>query len=229
MYTIISIRSKSTFVCPGEYAYDAEAKVYVSEEMHMYKQNQYVFVHVNWALGFTHYTISEISDYDFLTGETEETPEVSYVENYESLEEAQDSEFIDLFRMLDRILYDMFHGPKKTLKNQAKMLDLKTIEKADVDAETYYYQVIQSLEYENEIYEASFSIETDNKVSILLKKGTTVVEEFEDLEIAAYSEWFMLYCRLKKDLISFLNGLEKEKKIPSYFYAYIMSELSNDH
>ncbi len=228
MYAIKSIRATRTFACPGEYAYNAEAQISVwKNDKDPGKQ---LFVNACWAMGDTFYSYGLFPEYDYMTGATEKEPEGEHVEAFTSLEDAQNSEFIDLYRMLDKILYDMFHGPETAITDQAKLDKIITTGEAlDENADTYYFSAVCSLKYKKEKYEAAFSIETDNEVSISLKKGNTVVEQFEDLENAAYSEWFMLYCKLKKELMSYINKYEKETKKLGGTYSYIMSDLLNDH
>ena len=221
MYTISSIKSKRTLVCPGDYAYDAEAMIFDS-------QNKEFFVHVSWALDETFYSCSNTSKFDYITGATDEEPESDHIEEFQYLEDACNSKFIDIYRMLDKLLYDMFHGPKKMISQQAQMLSIKT-EANVMDEDNYYFAVIQSLEYDGQKYEATFANATDGEISIILKQGETTIEKYEDLEIAAHSEWFMLYCNLKDELVKFITDYFKEHRDCELNYSWVMRELWKDY
>ena len=224
MYSIISIKTASTPTCAYEWAYNAEAAVYAScgDE----KNAKIGYVHVCWAMCSTFYSFSEESEFDFMTGATDREPSADHIEEFTSLEQAQESEFIDLYRMLDQIIYAMHFGPKQAITDQA-ILKAQRAE-SDVSDEREgecHFAVIRSYEYECENYEASISIITGNSISFEIKKEGVLIEHYDDLETAAYSRWFLIYCLLKKELTTFVKNYRQKHPDQNEMCSYIISGL----
>lgn len=95
---IIRTRCKKTFAGPGMWAYDAEAKVEDRGEI--------LYIHQNFY-GNDHFTVAEESIFDYMTGETEEEVIADFIEEYENLDEAQESRYIEIFKMLDQMIREL--------------------------------------------------------------------------------------------------------------------------
>lgn len=89
------MRAASTFAC-GAYAYDAEMKLELED-------NQCVFLHANYYHG-NHFTVAEASFFESMINPELEVQEVDFVEEYEDLEEAEESTYYELFRVLDAFI-----------------------------------------------------------------------------------------------------------------------------
>lgn len=103
MKTIMEIKAKRSFACPGLYGYDAEATVYDSDT------GKDVYVHVNSYDSMRNYTVSETSIYDFMTGDGEH-PEAEFSEEYERLSDAKKSEYGKVFDVLAKVVTRMESG-----------------------------------------------------------------------------------------------------------------------
>ena len=96
MKYVSSIRAKRTSGCSGTYGIDAEAVVVVDNAGEVY-------AHANQYDGERHYTISSKSIYDFMTGDAE-NPHAEFSEEYDSLGEANESEYYGVFQTLEACL-----------------------------------------------------------------------------------------------------------------------------
>lgn len=92
---VMSERCTSTLMCGGMYAYDAEMAVRNDED-------NIVYLHANYSYG-DHFTVADASIYDWMTTESDEEPDVTFIEEYDSLESALSSKYADFFRKLDKI------------------------------------------------------------------------------------------------------------------------------
>lgn len=61
-----------------------------------------VYIHLNQYLN-SHYTVSEGSMFDFVTGRTDELEQVNFIEEYNSLEETKTSKFYEYFNLAENI------------------------------------------------------------------------------------------------------------------------------
>ena len=102
VWGVYEIRSKSSFAGPGMRGYDAEARV---EDLY----GNDVYVHVN-DYESRHYTVSKTSVYDFMTGKTDEDPNVVFDEEYDKLSDAKESKFFRVFNTLDNVIDLMEEG-----------------------------------------------------------------------------------------------------------------------
>lgn len=233
MYIIKSIRTITTPEGDGSYNYyDAEAKICITDEKGNNEKEAYVLAHWEASMYRFFYACTNESIYDAVVSAPDDEMEVDYIEKFDFIEDAINSEFIDLYRMLDKILTDMFRGPTKPIASQAKMLDLRTeanVTEEDGDVEEdYYFAVFQTIEYGGELYEVTFSTKTDQEGEIILKKGDTIIEQFEDLQDASGSEWFALYCKVKEKLLDFIRQYDKEHRECSLNFGWVTRDLYKD-
>jgi hypothetical protein len=206
MYTIKSIRTTVTPNQNEDLYYDAEAKIVITDEDGNNEKEAYVLVHWDADIYRFFYSCTSESIYDFVTKSPEEELTADFIEFFDFIEDAVNSEFINLYCMLDNILSDMFKGPSRPITYQAKMLNFKTKAIVDNDNEEYHFEVIQSIEYSGERYEVIFFTETDQEDSIILKKEKRVLEQYDDLQDASSSKWFVIFCAVKEKLIKFINN-----------------------
>lgn len=96
---VMSERCTSTFMCDGMYAYDAEMAVKNDE-------GKLVYLHANYSYG-DHFTVADVSIYDWMTNESDEEPNVTFIEEYDSLESALSSKYADFFIKLDKMTDDV--------------------------------------------------------------------------------------------------------------------------
>ena len=206
MYTLQTIRTTNTEKGDGRYA---EALITIVDENTSQKTDAYAFVHWEAYINRFSYSLSYVSPYDNMNTFWDRVDNVEYIEKFDLLEEACDSDYFDLYHMLDQLLYIMAQGPRKPSMHQAKMLDLTT--SASVESSSKFeFAVTQILEYGGEEYEASYSTMFYNKTSIQIKRGDVLLEKYEELQDAGSSEWFMLFCKLKKELVKFIFEYRKE-------------------
>lgn len=233
MYIIKSIRSITTPEGDGKYNYyDAEAKICLTDEKGNNEKDAYVLVHWEATMYRFFYACSYNSIYETVVNDPNMEIKADYIEKFDFIEDAVNSEFFDLYRMLDKMLTDMLRGPSRPITHQAKILDTKTeafVNDADDNTEDeYYFAVIQSFEYAGEAYDVTFSTQTDQESEIILKKGSIVIEQFEDLQDAGESEWFALYCKLKEKLVDLIRKYHKENPESSLNYAWVTRDLCKD-
>ena len=126
MYTIKSIRSTVTPTDNEFQYYDAEAKICITDEDGKNEKEAYVLVHWDSDIYRFFYACTRESIYDAVTKFPEDELTADFIEKYDFIEEAIESEYINLYRMLDTILNNMFKGPSKMITYQAKMLSTKT-------------------------------------------------------------------------------------------------------
>lgn len=110
---VLSERCTSTLMCDGMYAYDAELAIKNDE-------SKIVYLHANYSYG-DHFTIADASIYDWMTTESDEEPNVTFIEEYDNLESALSSKYADFFRKLDKMTDDVKNKVEqyeKHLKNQ---------------------------------------------------------------------------------------------------------------
>ena len=233
MYIIKSIRTITTPEGDGKYNYyDAEAKICITDEKGNNEKEAYVLAHWEASMYRFFYACTNESIYDAVVNAPNDEMKVDYIEKFDFIEDAINSEFIDLYRMLDKILTDMLRGPTKPIASQAKMLDLRTeanvTEEDEGVEEDYYFAVFQTIEYSGELYEVTFSTKTDHEGEIILKKGDTIIEQFEDLQDASGSEWFALYCKVKEELLDFIHQYAKEHRECSLSFGWVTRDLYKD-
>ena len=180
MYTITSIRTVATPNQDGAFYYDAEAKIAITAENSNIESEAYILVHWDADIYRFFYACTHESIFDLVTASPENKFSADFIEKFDFIEKAIKSEFFDLYRMLDKILLDMFKNPTKAITYQAKMLDAKTkaevVEGNEETEEQYYFEVIQLLEYAGDQYDIKFSTKTDHEGEIALKKGQLVIE-----------------------------------------------------
>lgn len=198
-YEIIAMRTARTIAGPGAIGYDAEATI-TSDQQELY-------VHVNFFDGFTSYTVSEVSTFDYLTGDSEEVPEFEALEEYESLDAAFDSQYLELFVMLDKMLYQMIHGPES--KKEGFSLGNHREDSEYIDGNRFHFGVFQSFYFDNAQYEACASLTSLDGLTFFTTLGDELVETFEDIELAAYSKWFGIYYSLKRELRSLIEQYQQ--------------------
>lgn len=92
---VISKRGTSTLMCESMYAYDAEMVV-------KNKEGKVVYLHANYSYG-DHFTVGDGSIYDWMTQGSEDEPNVTFYEEYESFEEASSSRYASFFQELDKM------------------------------------------------------------------------------------------------------------------------------
>lgn len=231
MYTIKSIRTTTTPEGNGSFNYyDAEATICITDDSGNNEQEAYVLVHWEASMYRFFYACTHESIFEAAVHAPDDEMKVDYIEKYDFIEDAIKSEFIDLYRMLDKILSNMFSGPSKPITYQAKMLDLKTKSYVNDEGaeEEYYFAVYQTLEYAGETFEVAFSTATDQEGEIILKKGDLILEEYEDLQDAAASEWFAVYCKVKEKLLTFIHQYAKENRDCSLNFAWVTRDLDKD-
>ena len=91
------------------------------------EKEAYVLVHWEASMYRFFYACTKESIYDAVVNAPNDEMKVDYIEKFDFIEDAIDSEFIDLYRMLDKLLTDMFRGPAMPNISQVKMLDLKML------------------------------------------------------------------------------------------------------
>ena len=100
---IISERAKVTSGFGGMEGYDAELRVYDIIDGNEVE----LFIHANASDG-RYYTVSTISYYDYLTGLSNANPgEPQYIEEYNNLEDAKNSDYYRFLIIADRLLNDI--------------------------------------------------------------------------------------------------------------------------
>ncbi|WP_295247269.1 hypothetical protein [uncultured Catenibacterium sp.] len=65
-----------------------------------------LYIHLNQYLN-SHYTVSDRSMFDFVTGRTDELEQVNFIEEYDSLEETKISKFYEYFNLAQNIAHDL--------------------------------------------------------------------------------------------------------------------------
>lgn len=65
-----------------------------------------LYIHLNQYLN-SHYTVSDRSMFDFVTGRTDEVEQVDFIEEYDSLEETKTSRFYEYFNLAENIAHDL--------------------------------------------------------------------------------------------------------------------------
>lgn len=65
-----------------------------------------IYIHLNQYLN-SHYTVSDCSMFDFVTGRTDELEQVDFIEEYDSLEETKASKFYEYFNLAQNIAHDL--------------------------------------------------------------------------------------------------------------------------
>ena len=104
---IIEEKAKVTTAEAGMNGYDAEVTVEVWEDNH--RKGVY-YVHAN-CFEVVGYTVSEKSMYDWLTNKTNEDPgEIDFLEQYEEIEDAEESPFYAAIQVADRMLDDLINA-----------------------------------------------------------------------------------------------------------------------
>ena len=232
MYTISSIRTIATPTTDGDFYYDAEAKICISDNGSNNDSEAFILVHWDADIYRFFYACTRDSIFDLVTDYPEKELRADFIEKFDFIEEAITSEFIDLYRMLDKILLDMFKNPTKSITYQAKILDTKT--KADIIEETegieeqYFFSVTQFLEYAGDKYEITFYTKTDHEGEIVLKKGSLVLERYDDLQDAGASKWFSVFCRVKETLIQFIKEYFAEHPDSGLNFSWVTRDLYKD-
>ena len=97
---IISERAKVSTACAGMEGFDAEVRV---EEVTDKGFNTF-YVQVNSYNGRSHYAVSKDSAFALLEGKIEE---ISFLEEYESMEDAKESVFYKYFFIADRMINEL--------------------------------------------------------------------------------------------------------------------------
>ena len=198
-YQILNIRANKTIAGPGEFGFDAEA--FILDE-----NNREHYVYANIFDEYVTYALSKTSVYDYMVEDEGEEPS-EYEEQYESLEDAYDSKYFDLFVMLDKILYQLAQGPER--RKGAFILQAgRTITEFE-GADEYRFGAFRRFKYEGKTYEAGVSVIPEGLV-IATTKGKDTVETYDDMELAAYSRWFGVYYSLKKELAALVKEYVKQ-------------------
>ena len=100
---IICERAKVTTACMGNEAYDAELEI---EELSG-GQLVTLYIHANLYDGM-HYSVSRQSMFDYMTGLSDVDPgEIDFIEEYEDLDEIQNSKYKVYFEIADRLIKDL--------------------------------------------------------------------------------------------------------------------------
>ena len=89
---ICYMRAARTLAC-CDYAYDAEMKLELNND-------KVLFLHANYSDG-DHFTVADRSFFESMVGLEPATDEVTFLEEYGSLEGTAESEYYQLFRALD--------------------------------------------------------------------------------------------------------------------------------
>ena len=103
MKTINEIKAAKSFAGPGEWAIDAEATVFDTET------GKELYVHVNDYDMFRHYTVSETSIYEFMTGDGDD-PGAVFTEEYGKFSDAKGSEYYKVFDTLNKVITRLAKG-----------------------------------------------------------------------------------------------------------------------
>ena len=232
MYIINSIRTLATPDEYGDLYYNAEAHIHICDQNGNKEKDAYVLVH--WVAGVYRffYCCTYESMFDLVVATPEDRIEFDFIESFDFIDDAIDSEYLDVYRMLNQIISNMCSGPRKPITYQAKMLHTQTQAKViplpdDERDEGYYFSVTQSVEYANEIYEIKFAVWDVNE-EIFLKKDNIVIEQYDDLVDASGSDWFLIFYKVKKSLINFVKKQISEN--PEYQYSHWeLMELYKDY
>jgi hypothetical protein len=154
--------------------------------------------------------------FDLVVADPEAPIKFDFIERFDFIEDTINSEFFGVYRMLDKIISNMCSGPSKPITYQAKLLETRAIsrvvEAENYDEVDYLFAIIQSMEYAGSQFEVSFSIKTEEEIEIILKKGNTIIEQYEELQDAAQSDWLVIYCAAKKKLIDLIYKYYNEHK-----------------
>lgn len=65
-----------------------------------------IYIHLNQYLK-SHYTVSDASMFDYVTGKVDELHHIKFIEEYDSLEETKKSAYYDYFNLADAIAHDL--------------------------------------------------------------------------------------------------------------------------
>lgn len=94
---VTKVRGKITTACAGVCGYDAEATI---ED----ENGKVLYAHANDFNDGITFTISETSMYDYLTGQSDDDPDVEFIEQYDGLGESTDSVYHKVFVVLDQVI-----------------------------------------------------------------------------------------------------------------------------
>ena len=219
MYIIInSIRTLATPNKNDNVYYNAEAHIHICDQNGNKEKEAYVLAHWDAEIYRFFYCCTYESMFDLAVSAPEDRIEFDFIESFGYIDDAIDSEYLDVYRMLNQIISNMCSGPKKPITYQAKMLyaqtQAKVIQLPDEKMnEGYYFSVTQSVEYANEIYEIKYAVWDFNE-EIFLKKDNVIIEQYNDLVDASGSDWFLIFSKVKKSLIAFVEKQRREN--PEY-------------
>lgn len=200
MYSIIGIKAKTTEVSPGELGFDAQAEIRTED-------GKTVYADVNWFDALNCYLITEIDGFAYLTGEIDRNSvnfEESIIEEYSSIEEAQESEYASCFTMLDNLVYQMYHGP--ILDHPDFELGKSSVVIEFNDWLDYTFLATRYFVDDGTQYEARACVSADDYYTYMICCDEKIIELYDDLEMAVKSKWFGVLCGLKHDLV---NGMKE--------------------
>lgn len=202
---IIGIRTKKSFAGPGLDAIDAEMKIWDDAS------DGYVYLHMNVYEG-EHFTAAKFSIFDYMSGETEEEPVGEFDEEYESLVEAMQSNYIEGFILLNNIvneMVDITYGHRESIYNYI----VSEVELSDDIDEVYDSEdpegpvtITAEFMYQSKTMRQAAPRRAtvtcvDEAYSFRMYDGDeNILEEFDDEEAASRSKWSLLYVNLKEKL-----------------------------
>lgn len=198
---IIGIRTKKTWAGPGSEAFDAEMKIWDAET------DEYCYLHYNIWDG-EHFTVSKTSYFDYITGETEDEPEIDYIEEYDSLSDALTSAFIDGFILLRSTvneMADITYGRRESIYNYI-ISDLNFTEfrpNEDEECNAIFVEFMYKTKSMNTALvrraKAEWT-ESGDKQFTMYDENNSQIEFFDDIEAAEKSKWYLLYEQLAERL-----------------------------
>ena len=193
---ILSVRSEKNFIAPGEYALEAEVKIW-DEEANVYRYLNYCVYEGE------HFSASAQSIMDYIAADESSAEEnIEMLESYESLAEAMVSKYIDGFILAHQVVNEMIDitfGHRKSIYNYiVSPIEFETGDDAEENMleETliakFMYQPSSNVK---PVQRKAVVRTADSFVSLccMCDENGQVVESFEDAEAAARSKWYLLY------------------------------------
>lgn len=192
---ILSVRSEKNFVAPGEYALEAEIKIW-DEEVNDYRYLNYCVYEGE------HFSVSAKSIMDYVVDDESGAEEnIEMIESYESLADAMVSKYIDGFILAHQIVNEMIDitfGHRKSIYNY--IVSPIEFETSDEDENALEETLIAKFMYQpnanaKPIQRKAVVRTADNFVALccMYDENDQIVETFEDADTAARSKWYLLY------------------------------------
>lgn len=230
MLKIVNIRGEEHYAGPGMSATDCEMEVALVNE-NDYKVETY-YVHASYCIGVC-FTVAKESCYDMMIGEAE-YEDVEFLEQYESLHEAANSKFFNCIYHLNLFASNLNSDfARSDIRNQ-----IKTIESganAEVlEDDLFSVRSFNKFQHGKRVYTAEVNMKVfivdmfanlsameSVELNIIDENGKAI-EEYEDIELAAGSKYFLILCDLWTAFIDkikeFIDNADEEtaKQIHEY-------------